>query len=200
MKRQLWNFEFELKRLQCKLNYSAEVWKNEIQFSVSASKNALDICLKEQKKIHHELTLHTIIVFFVMQLLFYQELLKNNNSCSTKQGCSTVGQKLHKILAIFRLSISGNIQRFFFGNFDDFSNWSTLGFVEINLLITNYWNPSKIYLKYGQNFYTYFVSKWSTVQHSIMPFRAIFWHFLAVFIYFLSILTQWQERRIEGRS
>ena len=43
---------------------------------------------------------------FVMQLLFYQELLKNNNSCSTKQGCRTVGQKLPKILAQLNAKLS----------------------------------------------------------------------------------------------
>ena len=49
---------------------------------------------------------------FVMQLLFYQELLKNNDSCSTQHYEPFWIKRCRKLLIIFSLAISGKIQRF----------------------------------------------------------------------------------------
>ena len=49
---------------------------------------------------------------FVMQLLFYQELLKNNDSCSTQHYEPFWIIRCKKLLIIFSLAISDKIQRF----------------------------------------------------------------------------------------
>ena len=49
---------------------------------------------------------------FVMQLLFYQELLKNNDSCSTQHYEPFWIKRCRKLLIIFSLAISGKIQSF----------------------------------------------------------------------------------------